>query len=139
MMIANTALDDSTEAWYARKSRRAANARGHFQLSLSRQNIDPNQTGQRREIKSRRHGIAQRAGGTAQQRAAADPGHHAARQQREIFGPLGRCHQARHDDRPQGVEHAPAQPQQQTEKQQQMAEPRRQGKAQAGRHQQYAE
>ncbi|MNV42392.1 hypothetical protein D3C71_1340650 [compost metagenome] len=97
------------------------------------------QAGQRRQVKRRGHRITERTRRAAEQRAAADPGHHAAGQQGEVSGALRGCHQACHDDRPQGVEHAPAQAQQQAEKQQQMTEARGQGEAQAGRYQQYTE
>ncbi|MNG22859.1 hypothetical protein D3C84_1073930 [compost metagenome] len=47
--------------------------------------------------------------------------------------------QHRHDDRPQGVENAPAQPERQPEKQQGITKAWRQGKTQAGQYQQPAE
>ncbi|MNQ90187.1 hypothetical protein D3C85_1055180 [compost metagenome] len=70
------------------------------------------QAGQRRQIKRSGHRVPEGTRGAAEQWAAADPGHHAARQQGEVSGALCGCHQACHDDRPEGVEHAPTQAQQ---------------------------
>ncbi len=65
------------------------------------------------------------------------PGHHAPRQPGEILGPVAGRHQHRHDDRAQGAgAQAPAQPEGQAEQHQALAKTQRQGKAQAGHHQQ---
>ena len=96
----------------------------------------PGEAGEPGDIERGGQGQVQRSGGASQQRAGTYAAQHTAREQGEIFGPLARFHQQRHDDWAQGIEHAPAQAKGQSKQHQALAKPRRQGKPQAGHHQQ---
>ena len=91
------------------------------------------QAGKGRHQERRLHWITQCLGGPAEQGPGADAGHHAAREQGEVFHPLRGLDEHGHDDRPQGVKHSPAQPQHQAKDQYCGAMTRQGGETQAGR------